>query len=114
MKSIEFRLSTSLREAVRLVKSESYNCKERVVAEFNDFILDSNKSEEDNLKDYYSQWKKIVDNNIDWEQRRYEIAKDVFCTFIQAQYPCNSNRVVEDTVKYTDALIEELKKKKYE
>ncbi len=51
---------------------------------------------------------------IDWEQRRYEIAKDVFCTFIQEQYPCNLNNVVKDTVRYTDALIEELKKKKYE
>ncbi len=47
---------------------------------------------------------------IDWEQRRYEIAKDVLRTFIQEQYPCNLNNVVEDTVRYTDALIKELKK----
>lgn len=47
---------------------------------------------------------------IDWEQRRYEIAKDVFCTFIREQYPCNPNNVVKDTITYTDELIEELKK----
>ncbi len=49
--------------------------------------------------------------DIDWEQRRYEIAKDVFCALIREQYPCNHCGIIKDrTVKFTDELIEELKK----
>ena len=52
MKSIDFDLNTNLNEAVRMVKAKSYEIGERVVGEFNDFIIDSNKSEEDNIKAY--------------------------------------------------------------
>ena len=52
MKSIDFDLNTNLNEAVRIVKAKSYEIGERVVGEFNDFIIDSNKSEEDNIKEY--------------------------------------------------------------
>lgn len=62
---------------------------------------------------------------IDWEQRRYEIAKDVMAAFIAGpsyQLCVNNNyyeasfaqpwAVAEDAVEYADALIEELKKPK--
>lgn len=60
---------------------------------------------------------------IDWEQRRYEIAKDAMGAFIASssyQYCVNNNYyesqhtapnfVAEDAVEYADALIKELKK----
>ena len=43
MKSIDFDLNTNLTEAVRMVKAKSYEIGERVVGEFNDFIIDSNR-----------------------------------------------------------------------
>lgn len=49
MKSIDFDLNTNLNEAVRIVKAKSYEIGERDVGEFNDFIIDSNKSEEDDI-----------------------------------------------------------------
>ena len=41
---------------------------------------------------------------IDWEQRRYEIAKELYC-----YYP-HQDCTVRDAVDWADALIEELKK----
>ena len=113
---IDFEISTSITEAVRELKAESYRTKERVVAEFNNFLLDSNKSEEDNLKDYYAQWNKMCDNYIDWEQRRYEIAKaaligDLASPVVEGIDP---NPSIENTCKlavmFANALIKELKK----
>ncbi len=43
---------------------------------------------------------------IDWEQRRYEIAKDVLCGMVSSGIIR-----VKDAVVYADKLIEELKKK---
>lgn len=57
---------------------------------------------------------------IDWEQRRYEIAKSVLNAILQLPLPtiaahdCNMSVMVYNarlSVKYADALIEELKKK---
>lgn len=53
---------------------------------------------------------------IDWEQRRYEIAKDVLTAFMSN--PCpevvsgSEQMQAKDAVSYADALIEKLKKKK--
>ena len=41
---------------------------------------------------------------IDWEQRRYEIAKELYCDYPHLE--CS----VKDAVDWADALIEELKK----
>lgn len=57
---------------------------------------------------------------IDWEQRRYEIAKDVLNAILQLPSPTIAAHDTDMTVmeynvrlsvKYSDALIEELKKK---
>lgn len=57
---------------------------------------------------------------IDWEQRRYEIAKDVLNAILQlpspkiAAHDCNMSIMAYNarlSVKYADALVEELKKK---
>ncbi len=51
-------------------------------------------------------WTQIVEDtsakHIDWEQRRYEIAKELYCRHF--------NSTPEDVVRWADALIEELKK----
>ena len=50
--------------------------------------------------------------SIDWEQRRYEIAKDVFCHhMLDSQVPTTESKV-QIAVELADRLIEELKKKK--
>lgn len=121
MKSIDFDLNTNLNEAVRIVKAKSYEIGERVVGEFNDFIIDSNKSEEDNIKTYRLEWNKEFVDGIDWEQRRYEIAKSVlpsvitkWVNVIMSSYPYTytKDNVIDDTMAFTDMLIEKLKEKK--
>ena len=47
---------------------------------------------------------------IDWEQRRYEIVKEVVIKTIPL-YPCPPSQRVETAIEIADALIEELKKK---
>ena len=121
MKSIDFDLNTNLNEAVRMVKAKSYEIGERVVGEFNDFIIDSNKSEEDNIKAYRLEWNKEFVDGVDWEQRRYEIAKSVlpsvitkWVNIIMSSYPYTytKDNVIDDTMTFTDMLIEKLKEKK--
>ncbi len=46
---------------------------------------------------------------IDWEQRRYEIAKDAMTTLISSPILSDAE-IPQVAVKYADALIEELKK----
>ena len=57
--------------------------------------------------DYYTK-----DNNnikeIDWEQRRYEIAKDVLSALVSD--PIADCEIPSEAVYYADALIKELKK----
>lgn len=45
-------------------------------------------------------------NQIDWEQCRYEIAKDILCA---AYCDWEPSKAVKDAVEYADALIKELK-----
>ena len=52
---------------------------------------------------------------VNWEQRRYEIAKDVLAAFTSNSnsdvFAYSKEKQAEDAVEYADALIEELKKK---
>lgn len=57
------------------------------------------------------------ENGIDWEQRRYELAKEYSKVFISLQHEqgrvdcgCYVPDVVKWSVEFADALIEELKK----
>ena len=53
-----------------------------------------------------------VESPIDWEQRRYEIAKDVLAAQISDVESAENNSeqiLAKWAVKYADALIEELK-----
>lgn len=52
---------------------------------------------------------------IDWEQRRYEIAKEIYGHIYEIAFEANDymlprKLIAEDAIKYADALINELKK----
>jgi hypothetical protein len=49
--------------------------------------------------------------SINWEQRRYEIAKDVYCTLLEQRDGLTHHQKAENAVLRADALIEALKKK---
>ena len=47
-------------------------------------------------------------NVIDWEQRKYEIAKDVMTGFVIESTFWSVKQIADEAVKYADALIERL------
>lgn len=47
--------------------------------------------------------------NIDWEQRRYELAKDIIKIVIANDYGVNSDVVAKYSLNCADALIKRLK-----
>ena len=60
-----------------------------------------------------------MSNGIDWEQRRYEIAKEIYPTMLQwligedgkiAHQTLKDNRAARNAIYLADALIQELKK----
>ena len=67
-----------------------------------DYVRDTNSIRAGNpVKNYIK--------NIDWEQRRYEIAKDVLSALIPNRY-MSYEQMPGVAVKFADTLIEELKK----
>lgn len=56
----------------------------------------------------------FLDEDIDWEQRRYEIAKDLLAAFMSNSHSNvfggSRESQAKDAVEYADALIVELKK----
>ena len=50
-----------------------------------------------------------INSQIDWEQRRYEIAKDMLCS-LSGAISWNISASVKEAVEYADALIKELKR----
>lgn len=52
--------------------------------------------------------------NIDWEQRRYELAKDIIKIVIANDYGVNSDVVAKYSLNCADALIKILKENNYE
>lgn len=53
---------------------------------------------------------------LDWEQRRYEISKDILAAFMsnsdKGVFAGSEEKQARDAVKYADALIAELKMRK--
>ena len=53
-----------------------------------------------------------AEKNIDWEHRRYEIAKDILSALITARTQCKDNKSIASlSIEITDAFIKELKNK---
>ena len=59
-------------------------------------------------RDHYTRDNHDV-KEIDWEQRRYEIAKDVLSTLVSDPILADCE-IPSEAVRYADALIKELKK----
>ena len=59
-------------------------------------------------RDHYTRDNHDV-KEIDWEQRRYEIAKDVVSTLVSDPILADCE-IPSEAVRYADALIKELKK----
>lgn len=117
METIEIKPMTSIEDAVNLVLHTSKQSESRVVADFNDFIIDSKNSYDKNL-DLYWAYMGRADCNVNWEQRRYEIAKTMlpFCVReYTTEFPnIKVNLIAKSSANYAvyfaDALINELKK----
>lgn len=119
METIEMQLpfNTTLDDGIKMLRQKAEQTGMQVIARFNGFILDSQYSDEEiktkltnhfmkKLTDHVE--KKLTDRetcNIDWEQRRYEIAKEMlpFCmkNIVRGYAKC--------AVRIADALIKELK-----
>lgn len=57
--------------------------------------------------------RRMRDHEVDWEQRRYEIAKELFPSIIRTMDPeATAGSAVDATMKLTDLLITELQKEK--
>ena len=56
-------------------------------------------------------FKENTSKGIDWEQRRYEIAKDILIAFITKPEIIVTASYTKVAIGYADALIKELKKK---
>lgn len=116
METIEIKSMTSIEDAVKLVLHTAKLSGSRVVAEFNGFILDSKNSYDKNL-DLYWAYMGRADRNVNWEQRRYEIAKEMlpFCMKrAGTKFPSLTvYNIVRGSarcaVRIADALIKELK-----
>lgn len=58
--------------------------------------------------------RKMVDQHqpcdVDWEQRRYETAKDVLCAIIQTRDGIGADEIVKETFDVTDKFLNELLK----
>lgn len=116
METIEIKSMTSIEDAVKLVLHTAKLSGSRVVAEFNGFILDSKNSYDKNL-DLYWAYMGRADRNVNWEQRRYEIAKEMlpFCMKrAGTEFPSLTvYNIIRGSarcaVRIADALIKELK-----
>lgn len=59
---------------------------------------------------FYEADKKALPTQVDWEQRRYEIAKDVAASLVQRPNSMYDS-IVNSAIKIADKLIERLKEK---
>lgn len=125
METIEMQLpfNTTLDEGIKMLRQKAEQTGMRVIAKFNGFILDSQYSDEENKTRITNHFrKKITDNvkkmltdretcNIDWEQRRYEIAKSAMVGLMAGHNAIyEAKKLVSVAMEYTDALIKELKR----
>ncbi len=104
---------TSIDDAVHEVLNIAALHRMRYVADFNGFIIDSKNGYDKNIDLYWSYMGR-THKTINWEQRRYEIAKEMLPSCI-AEYSSMDDFRIEKGAEYAvmcaNALIHELKKK---
>ncbi len=110
---MEIKPMTSIEDAVHSVLDIATRHRMRYVADFNGFIIDSKNSYDKNLDLYWSYMGR-PNKTINWEQRRYEIAKVMLPTCVEEYSSMDDFRIekgAEYAVMCADALIKELQKK---
>lgn len=122
METIEIKPMTSLEDAVKKVLEIAEQTNRPIIAKFNGFLINSEYGYDKNI-DLYLAYKSQPDNNnsINWERRRYEIAKEMLhdCVeyFDDIQSLLDEDKRVESStelaIKYADALINKLKLRHY-
>lgn len=113
METIEIKPMTSVEDAVKKVLETSKLINQRVIADFNGFIINSKYGYEKNIDLYFAYIGEPKDG-INWEQRRYEIAKSAMVGLMAGHNAIYEEKKLASIAKqYTDALINELKKKQY-
>lgn len=122
MEIIEIKPMTSIEDAVKKVLEIAEQTNHPIIAKFNDFLINSEYGYDKNIDLYYVYKAQLENNNsINWEQRRYEIAKEMLhdCVeyFDDIQSLLDEDKRVESStelsIKYADALINKLKLRKY-
>lgn len=111
MERIDIEPTMCFEDAVKEVLERAKLINQRVVAIFDEFIIDSENGYYKNVDLYYvykARQKKY--NNIDWEQRRYEIAKSAMVGLMAGHNAIyEAKKLASVAMQYTDALIKELK-----
>lgn len=116
MEKIYIEPTTSVEDAVKKVLERAKLINQRVIADFNGFIINSKYGYDTNI-DLYFAYMGEPKNGINWEQRRYEIAKGMlpFCMKRdETKFPSLTvYNIVRGSakcaVRIADALIRELK-----
>ena len=116
MEKIDIEPTTSVEDAVKKVLERAKLINQRVIADFNGFIINSKYGYDTNI-DLYFAYMGEPKNGINWEQRRYEIAKEIlpFCMKSdETKFPSLTvYNIVRGSarcaVRIADALIKELK-----
>lgn len=65
------------------------------------------------IENEYKRLLKMDEKKIDWEQRRYEIAKDVLCAWYASGRTDGLEMDINDAVRTADELIKRLKSHKH-
>lgn len=122
METIEIKPMTSIEDAVKKVLEIAEQTNHPIIAKFNDFLINSEYGYDKNIDLYYVYKAQQENNNsINWEQRRYEISKEMLhdCVeyFDDIQSLLDEDKRVESStelaIKYADALINKLKLRHY-
>lgn len=110
MEKIDIEPTTSVEDAVKKVLERAKLINQRVIADFNGFIINSKYGYDTNI-DLYFAYMGEPKNGINWEQRRYEIARSAMVGLMAGHNAIyEAKKLASVAMKYTDALIEELKK----
>lgn len=84
----------------------------RIDGAYTDYVKDG--IEIKSILNYYKDFEPIVEDNIDWEHRRYEIAKDISCAYLQAHSNIPFDDISKVSVEFSDKLIKQLKARQNE
>lgn len=116
METIEIKDTISIIDAVKKVLKMAEQVNHPVVRKYDGFFIDSKYGYEKNIKLYFAH-KEQINSNINWEQRRYEIAKEMLSFCMKSDETKFPSLTVYNIVRgcakcavmIADALIKELK-----